>query len=534
MRVGTRLTAGFALLLTLAITAAAVGGLQLRVMQADFRDVTANTLPSMLLVGDMRTDVEEVRRNQIRLASAPDAYARTRIVSAIVDTRSLLQTLYETYGQDRLQGEQDRALWQTLGSKLQAYEQLSKQIETLAQSEEAPAEGADAAPSTIAPQLLDAIYGDAFAAFGAVLVQLDELKALNLQRSREAEERGNATYGTGQRVLALTAAAALVLGALLSWWLTRGVVVPLRDAVGAMRRMAQGQLDTTIAIRGKDELADMLRALSTLQDSLHHIVRDIRASSASVASASGEIAAGNRDLSNRTEAQAAHLEETSASMQQLTATVQHSAETAQQVAQLATEASLAADRGAAVVGEVVDTMQGIQTSSDRISEITSVIDGIAFQTNILALNAAVEAARAGEQGRGFAVVASEVRSLAQRSANAAKEITLLITDSAQTVRHGSRLVGEAGQGMQDIRAQVRKVTGLVGEILTTSTEQRTGIAQISQAVTQLDEATQQNAALVEQASAAAASLTQQADRLMDVVAVFRLEPPEDEELLGTA
>lgn len=518
LRVGTRLTAGFGLLLAMTITAVAVGWLQLRVMQTDFHEVTVNTLPAILLIGDMRSDAEEVRRNQIRLVSTPDAYARKRIVGAINDSRGLLKTLYDTYQQNMAKTSQAQEFITALGAKLQTYEQLSLKIESQAQTED---ESVDAA--TLSQQLQDAVYGDAFSAFSAVLAQMDDLKSLHLQASREAEAHGNATYDKGQMAMAITAAVALALGVLLSWALTRSVVVPLHGAVTAMRRMADGKLDTAIQMQGTDELSDMLGALSTMQHGLRGIVMDIRSISTFVANASGEIAAGNLDLSNRTEEQAANLEETTASMQDLTHSIQQNTETARQVDQLAAEASNAADSGTQVVSKVVDTMQGIQKSSDRISEITGVIDSIAFQTNILALNAAIEAARAGEQGRGFAVVASEVRNLAQRSASAAKEIKALINDSAQTVKHGSRLVGEAGQGMQDIRTKVRKVTNLIGEILTISTEQRSGIEQINQAVGQLDRVTQQNAALVEEASAASENLKQQAGQLMEVMSAFSVD-----------
>jgi methyl-accepting chemotaxis protein len=278
-----------------------------------------------------------------------------------------------------------------------------------------------------------------------------------------------------------------------------------------------------VRAEGADEIGRLMANVETVRLRLADSLRAVAHAAESVRQASNEIAADNADLSQRTELQSANLQQTAASMEDLNTTVRNSAETAQQANQLAGAASAVAARGGEVVGQVVSTMAGISASSRRIADIIGVIDGIAFQTNILALNAAVEAARAGEQGRGFAVVASEVRSLAQRSAAAAKEIKGLIGESVDKVEAGSRLVGAAGETMSDIVAQVQRVTTLLGEIGSSSIEQTSGIGQISQAVSQLDQATQQNAALVEQSAAAAESLKQQAAHLVQAIGTFRLE-----------
>jgi methyl-accepting chemotaxis protein-1 (serine sensor receptor) len=278
---------------------------------------------------------------------------------------------------------------------------------------------------------------------------------------------------------------------------------------------------------GKDEIAQLLNALHGMQTSLSRVVSHVRQNADSVALASAEIAQGNSDLSARTEQQASALQETSASMEELGSTVQANADNARQANQLAVNASTVAQQGGDVVAEVVSTMKGINDSSKKIADIISVIDGIAFQTNILALNAAVEAARAGEQGRGFAVVASEVRSLAGRSADAAKEIKQLIGTSVERVEQGSTLVDRAGLTMSEVVSAIRRVTDIVGEISAASSEQSAGMAQVGEAVTQMDQATQQNAALVEQSAAAAQSLKQQAQQLVQAVAVFKLLPGQD-------
>ncbi|HEY9317248.1 MAG TPA: methyl-accepting chemotaxis protein, partial [Achromobacter sp.] len=291
-------------------------------------------------------------------------------------------------------------------------------------------------------------------------------------------------------------------------------------------RIAGGDLTARVDVRNTNEIGQLFAALKRMQESLTRTVSTVRRGVDEINVGSHEIAAGNTDLSSRTEQQAASLEETAASMEQLASTVKQNAENARQANQLAASASDVAERGGSAVAEVVNTMQGISTSSRKISEIVSVIDGIAFQTNILALNAAVEAARAGEQGKGFAVVAGEVRSLAQRSAQAAKEIKGLIEDSVTKVGAGSQQVERAGATMQEIVASVKRVTDIMGEISAASEEQSSGIDQVNRAVSQMDEVTQQNAALVEEAAAAAGSLQEQSQRLAEAVAVFKINAGE--------
>ncbi|WP_176045468.1 methyl-accepting chemotaxis protein [Burkholderia sp. BCC1644] len=329
-------------------------------------------------------------------------------------------------------------------------------------------------------------------------------------------------YAMERNLLAGICLIAVVVAVAGGLWLTRKITVPIGSAVDVARTVANGDLGSRIEVSGNDETRDLLEALRTMNERLIGIVGRVRDSSNSIAHAVSEIASGNLDLSQRTEEQAASLQETAATMEQFTSTVRLNAENAQQASTLAANASDVAQRGSSVVGRVVDTMTEIGQSSSKIADITGIIEGIAFQTNILALNAAVEAARAGEQGRGFAVVASEVRSLAQRSSTAAKEIKELISASVQTIQDGSALAGEAGKTMSDVTQAVARVTDIMGEIAAASAEQSRGIDQVNLTVTQMDETTQQNAALVEQAAAASKSLEAQGRELSETVAAFRM------------
>jgi len=331
------------------------------------------------------------------------------------------------------------------------------------------------------------------------------------------------TYATTRKLLLGVGLLILGAAAALSLWITASIVRPIRRALAVADAVAAGDLTTRVEVTSKCEAGQLLASLKTMNDNLVRTVATVRTGTEAIGAASSEVAAGNQDLSSRTEQQASSLEETASSMEELTSTVKQNADNARQANTLAEAASGVAARGGQVIHQVVATMEQIHDASGKITDIISVIDGIAFQTNILALNAAVEAARAGEQGRGFAVVASEVRSLAQRSAAAAKEIKTLIGDSSDKVDTGSRLVKEAGSTMSDIVDSVRRVTDILNEITSASQEQSAGIEQINEAITQMDTVTQQNAALVEEAAAASQAMQDQATRLAQAVAVFKLE-----------
>ncbi|HYA66109.1 MAG TPA: methyl-accepting chemotaxis protein, partial [Burkholderiaceae bacterium] len=355
-----------------------------------------------------------------------------------------------------------------------------------------------------------------------------------VSNSKENADQTQATFRSGTTLVVTFMLGGLALAVFLGIAIARSITRPLAVSITVADAVARGDLTSELVPQGSDELTHLQQALRDMVLSLRQVVSSVRTGVDSVATASGQIASGNQNLSARTEQQASSLEQTAASMEQLSSTVKQNAESARQANQLAAAASEVAGRGGQAVGQVVETMGEIQASSRKIAEIIGVIDGIAFQTNILALNAAVEAARAGEQGRGFAVVAGEVRSLAQRSAQAAREIKSLIADSVDKVESGSRQVTEAGKTMKDLVDQVRRVTDLLGEIASATMEQNSGIGLVNNAVNQLDKMTQQNAALVEQSAAAAASLREQASQLARAVAIFKMGQQESRKAIASA
>ncbi|WP_373419953.1 methyl-accepting chemotaxis protein [Herbaspirillum sp. RV1423] len=507
--ISRRLWLGFGILMLLMVAMAAVGVNRLSQLNRQMNDVIHDKYPKTVIAGDIVDQVNVVARSVRNILLLKDEQQikseNDRIVGAEKTIQNRLADL-----DTRLTDAPSRTL---LGELLAAQKNyLDKRDKVLKLVADGTKEGA-----------IDLLISDVRPVQNAYMGAVDKLIRQQNDMMVAAGEEVERNYRHASNMLIALGAIGLVMAGWIAYAITRSITVPLNRAVAVAKTVAAGDLTSDIRSNGKDETAQLLDALKTMNDNLLRIVSQVRTGTDTIATASSEIASGNLDLSSRTEQQAGALEETASAMEELTSTVRQNADNARQANQLAVSASEVAIQGGNVVGRVVDTMESINASSRKIVDIISVIDGIAFQTNILALNAAVEAARAGEQGRGFAVVASEVRSLAQRSASAAKEIKTLINDSVEKVGNGSKLVEQAGTTMNDVVSSVRRVTDIVGEITTAGQEQSDGIEQINHAITQMDETTQQNAALVEQAAAAAQSLQEQASRLAEVVSIFKLD-----------
>jgi methyl-accepting chemotaxis protein len=513
LKIGARLTLGFSaiLALTFAIGAGAIN--RLGAVNDATADIATNWLPATRDLGTYRSALNAERRAEAMLtvATTPEVVAaETSSLNTARDSAVQAWKSYET----TISGAEERALAEAIDAAAKTWR------ETEARSIGLAAKGDNAGAA--------ALYrGDGMHAFKALVEAVDKCVDFQSKGADTAFQASQDSYHQTRALAIALLVAAIGIGFGLAWAITRSITGPIRDAVKVAETVAGGDLSSRIAVTRTDEAGQLLGALMRMNDSLAAIVGDVRRATDSIATGSAQIATGNADLSQRTEEQASNLQQTAASMEQLTVTVKNNADAAHQARQLSETAHGAATQGGQVVGRVVATMEQITESSRRISDIIGVIDGIAFQTNILALNAAVEAARAGEQGRGFAVVAGEVRALAQRSAEAAKEIKQLIGASVERVEEGRSLVDDAGRAIDDIVTQVRRVNDLVAEISAASVEQSSGIGQIGDAVAQLDQVTQQNAALVEESAAAAESLRHQADLMSRAVAVFRLGADTD-------
>jgi methyl-accepting chemotaxis protein len=508
LKIGTRLAAGFGLILAMMTLMTVIGITHMQDVAEATRDMMQQPLAKERMMGDWyRLIHTSVRRTSaISKSSDPSLgpfFAEDTIAST-AEVNSLLKKI-----EPLLETEQEKTLFKEMQANRKRY--VASRDAIVALKKEGLLEQANS--------VLEQRFTPDGKAYLAALGSLLDMQRKSIDANAAAIET---IYQDSRRFMIGFGLAVLALGVACAWRLTRGITVPLGQAVEIAVAVANKDLRSHIEATTTDETGRLLGALRSMNDGLIGVVNEVRRGTENIATASGEIAAGNMDLSARTEEQASSLEQTAASMEELTSTVKQNSDNARQANQLAVAASAVAQRGGTVVADVVDTMDAISGSARKIVDIIGVIDGIAFQTNILALNAAVEAARAGEQGRGFAVVASEVRNLAQRSAGAAKEIKALIDDSLEKVDAGSMLVTQAGSTMSEVVDSIQRVTDIMGEISSASHEQSAGIEQVNQAIIQMDQVTQQNAALVEQAAAAAASLNDQADGLKAAIGVFKI------------
>ena len=519
-KIGTRLGVGFTLMSALLLVISVVSFVRLDATQTEIGLIVDDRYPKVEMVSGIEENVAAISRMSRDMLIAGATGDSAKPAAAIAEAR---RTSQETLD------ELKKVIADTKGMELLQQMEKSKDDYLTALDEYLAL-----IPQFRFDEANELLQNKLHAAEGAYLKSLDALGSFQRELMTDAGADVEATVTAAKTAIVILSAIATVLGVLINIFTTRSIVGPVREAVQVAQTVAAGDLTSRIESKSKDEMGLLLQSLKGMNDGLAKIVGQVRTGTQTIATASGQIAAGNQDLSSRTEQQASSLEETASSMEELTSTVKQNADNARQANQLALAASDVAVKGGDVVAQVVTTMGSINESSKKIVDIIGVIDGIAFQTNILALNAAVEAARAGEQGRGFAVVATEVRNLAQRSAAAAKEIKSLIGDSVDKVQNGSKLVNQAGSTMDEVVTSVRRVTDIMGEIMAATDEQSTGIQQVNQAITQMDEVTQQNAALVEEAAAAAESLQDQAAMLANVVGTFKLNPSAEAGLAPVA
>ena len=509
LNIGKRLGLGFATICTMLVCMVAMSNNMLGRINDGTDEIVNKRMPRIEAANDLIDQVNDIAialRNMMLTTEQADRQKQhENVLASRKEIERLLAELDRT-----LQHPRARQLLAEMNTHTVRYtagqEQLIKHIEA----------GLDEEARQYLGEQLRPVLADLKKSMNE---QAELQKSIAMEKAVEAQR----TYENTSRLMWALGALALALGGAVAWLITRSITRPVQRALEVATTVAAGDLTSRIEVTTRDEVGQLLQALKSMNANLARTVGTVQSSTGTINVAASEVAAGSQDLSSRTEQQASSLEETASSMEELTSTVKQNADNARQANVLAEAASTVAARGGAVIGEVVGTMADIDTSAGKIADIIGVIDGIAFQTNILALNAAVEAARAGEQGRGFAVVATEVRNLAQRSAAAAKEIKDLINDSSSKVANGSRLVAEAGATMQEIVDSVRRVTDIMGEISSASLEQTAGIEQINQAVVEMDNVTQQNAALVEEAAAAAEAMKEQAARLSAAMAVFRID-----------
>jgi len=506
LNIGARLWTGFGAISVLMVLVVATGIVKMNAIEAGVDNLVRASRNEMLAM-QILDGVNAMRRYQLNSLAVGAADRGREMERIAVEAKETLKQAEELEKTQR--NPETRKLAGNIRELAEKYVRSHDGIARLAQDGKLE-------------EMKEAIQGEVRVMQRATAGEVEKFVKIQADRKAKAEEFTEQEQRTAVVLMVLLVAGALLLAAVVAMLISRSISKPMADAVRVAEALSQGDLRVTVEARSNDEIGRLMQALKGTVGQLASIVGRIKETSDMVNTASREIAQGNSDLSTRTEEQASALEETSASMQQMTATVGQNAQNAKKVNELAAQASGIAAKGGEVVREAVGTMNGITQASKKIADIIGVIDGIAFQTNILALNAAVEAARAGEQGRGFAVVASEVRSLAQRSAAAAKEIKDLITDSVAKVDAGSRQVNDTGRTMEEIVASVKKVTSLIAEITAASQEQAQGIEQVSETMTQLEKVTQQNAAMVEEASAAAGSLEEQSKALASAVGVFQL------------